>query len=464
VKVHTRLLIFAAMAIVAGCDSGGICDADELSAALAVAIPGDVVEVGACEVTGAFTVPAAVTLRGASPTGSVIRVSEGQRGLTLITAVGMPTEVESLRVASEGCAAIVADGPGAAILTDLRIDAARGVGVAAQDLASFTLTRVDVAGPIGDEVPLSVPMPPYTCASADPATHGIVVVRTEALQLTEVTTQGFAAYGALLFETDARWTGGGAENNVGTGLQVWGGDAMLQDLRLCRARQGVLVVESYAGLFSEGARIQSTGITVCDSETFGLMHDGVTAVHDDLTATDNAFSAVWAQEGGSLTVGGSAPMLANNGFAGVVSFDVPMVDVGAARIEGTATRTTAAGPVTIRAGDGVHVVGADELHLTGLTLTNNERVGLLLDLGGMDPTAFDVGTVEVSGEGGSLGAVAQNGEIPVGWDADVMRLGATAANDAALTDALEIVGAIGPSCLPDPSELGVSGIDALVGR
>ncbi len=460
----TTIVLLALSAVLGGCGGDGICDADGLSAALAAAAPGDVVALGECEVTGAFTVPAGVTLRGASTTASVLHVSGGERGLTLATRSGATTSVESLAVESDGCAAIVADGPGAVSLSELEISASRGVGVAVSAVSLLTMSQVNVAGAIGDDAPLTIPMPPYTCAGADPATHGIVVAGATEARLDDVSARGFAAFGALFFESTATWTGGTVENNVGTGLEVYGGEVMLDGLSLCRSRMGVLLVESYNGIFAAGASVQSRALTVCDSESFGLMHDGVTAMHEDLSATDNAFAAVWAQGGGSLSLGGSAPVLTGNGFGGVVAFEVPAVSVAGARIEGTSARTTAAGPFTIRAGDGVHVVGADDLRLDALTLNDNERVGLLLDLEGATPTTFDVGTVTVSGAGSSLGAVAQNGDVPADWDTEVMRLGATAANDAALTEALEIVGAIGPSCLPDPSDLGAAGIDALVGR
>jgi hypothetical protein len=464
VTVLTLAAVAAVSALGAGCGGDERCDEAAIGAALAAASSGDVVSVGACEVTGPFTVPAGVTLRGVSADATTVRVADGSRGLTLVTTAGDTTAVEMLRVVSDGCAAIVADGPGGVALRDLSLDVRRGIGVGASSLSALTAERVEVIGAIGETLPASIPMPPYTCATADPATHGIVVVETPDARFTDVTASGFAAFGALFFESDVTWTGGGVSNNVGTGLAIWGGEGELAEMRLCRARQGGLLVESYNGLFAGSASVATRALTVCDSEAFGLMHAGATATHDDLTVTDNAFAGVWTQDSASFAVGGTSSTITDSGFGGIVAFETRSVQLDNLRVEGTTTRTTAAGPITIRAGDGVHIAGSTDITVTSLTATDNERVGLLLDLGGTAPTRLNVTATSVDGAAESLGAIAQNGDVPADWDRDVTRLGTTLANDTAFTGLLDIVGAIGPSCLPDPTSLAASGFNDLVGR
>jgi hypothetical protein len=62
-------LSFSALALLAtGCGPAPICDRAALEAALAAARPGDVVEVGACTIDGAFVLPDDVTLAGTSGT------------------------------------------------------------------------------------------------------------------------------------------------------------------------------------------------------------------------------------------------------------------------------------------------------------------------------------------------------------------------------------------------------------
>src|SRR5262245_32027885 len=72
-EVWTRVVALGL--VLAGCGNG-ICSSSELTDALAMAEPGDVVTVGSCEVEGAFVVPAGVTIRGAG-ISSVLGSVEG---------------------------------------------------------------------------------------------------------------------------------------------------------------------------------------------------------------------------------------------------------------------------------------------------------------------------------------------------------------------------------------------------
>ncbi len=71
--------------------------------------------------------------------------------------------------------------------------------------------------------------------------------------------------------------------------------------------------------------------------------------------------------------------------------------------------------------------------------------------------------ITVDASGTALGAVAQNGSVLSGWDAEIVRLGAAAANDALFTGSLDIAGAVGPPCFPPIDDVRASGIGALVG-
>ncbi len=76
------------------------------------------------------------------------------------------------------------------------------MGIAVQDLSSLSLERVEVLGALVDgAIPATVPLPPYSCETADPATHGIVAVDVRDATLRDVETDGFAAYGALFVGT-----------------------------------------------------------------------------------------------------------------------------------------------------------------------------------------------------------------------------------------------------------------------
>ncbi len=234
-------------------------------------------------------------------------------------------------------------------------------------------------------------------------------------------------------------------------------------MSLCGSREGTFAIESFNGLFAAGADVQSRGLVVCDGESFGLFHDAASAVHVDLDARGNAFAAVWAQRATSLAVMGSATSITGNGFAGVAAFDAPELVVEDATIRDTLERSyVLEGGGTVRAGDGLHVVGAASSTIGPATLSGNARVGLLIDYAGR-AAGLELSGVVVDGEGDELGAIAQNGAVPAGWDDGVERRGATPMNDASFTGALDIAGAVGPSCLPDPSALAAGGLDSLLG-
>jgi len=101
--------------------------------------------------------------------------------------------------------------------------------------------------------------------------------------------------------------------------------------------------------------------------------------------------------------------------------------------------------------------------VSDLVLSANERVGLLLELGGGSTSSVSVAGVSVDGTGSAFGAVAQNGTLEAGWDSGVTRAGDTALNDAAFAGALDVAGAVGPPCLPPLADVETAGLDALLG-
>lgn len=443
---------------VAGCAETE-CDASSLRAELEAARAGDVVEVGACTVDGSFAVPAGVTLRGAGAGRSTLRGAGGVV-VELGAAGDVAARLEDLTVVSEGCAGVVVRGDGEAALSRVSVEATRGLGIGAEGLAGLSLSDVQVTGPLaGGAVPSVVPLPPYDCASADPATHGLVVVDVGTATLRDVDSEGFAAFGALFVRSEVDWIGGQVSEHLGTGLEVYGGSARLEALTLCRARQGMAPIESFNGFFGGDAEISTSGLLVCEGEAFGLMQDGGRATHVGLVARDNGFAAVWAQNASVLSVTGAGTELLRNGFAGIAALDVGEVSVADATVGGTELRTVTSGMAgSVQAGDGVHLVRSPMVAARDLQLLDNQRVGLLLDLGGEASVGLSVTGVLAEGTGEQLGAVAQNGTVPDGWDEGVTRRGAPEVNDPAFSGRLPIGEAVGPSCLPDTSGLESAGL------
>ena len=147
-------------------------------------------------------------------------------------------------------------------------------------------------------------------------------------------------------------------------------------------------------------------------------------------------------------------MISGNGLAGIVSVETESLEVHGARVEATTEQVTTVGETGLRmAADGVHLMeGTGSAVLDDVTLSNNARVGLLVDVrADGDLPRVTLSSVTVNASGTALGAVAQSatGVIASGpWDRGITRQGTAALNDAAITDRLDVLGAVGPMYMP----------------
>lgn len=441
------------------------CDGTTLQSRLDRAVEGDVVELGSCTYTGPFALPAGVTLRGAGRDRTTLRAGPGSAiALSAESSAGeSPTRIENLAIASSGCAAAVVRGQGAIALRDVHIRVERGIGLGIEGVLHVSLERVSVEGPLSDgSLPDVVPLPPYTCESANPATHGIVMIDVPRAQLREVESRGFAAFGALFVRTELDWEGGAINDHVGTGLEVYGGHARLSHIEICRSRQATAPIESFNALLAGGAEVESEALVICEGDAFGIMHDHAIAHHTDLVAKDNGFAGVWVQDAESFSLRGARSELVGNGFAGISALRVANFEVDGASIRDTALGTSIMGIGRIEAADGVHLVQNEHVSLSNLRLAHNERIGLLLDLGGGSTATATLSGVVAEGVGDQLGALAQNGTVIAGWDTEVSRVGSPVLNDATFSGSLDIAGILGPSCLPDTDAVATEGLAGLI--
>ena len=470
-----RLLVLACLALAlaatavfsAGCDGGSDCpDAAALQARLDGAAPGTTISIGACRLRGPLAIPAGVTLSGAGPSSTIIDAPAGSIGVTLEPSSNpaTPTTLTDVAVESTGCAGVVARGSGAVALARDDVRPHRGIGIGIEDATSVALEDVVITGAVttANADATLPPSAPFTCESTDPASHGLVLVRVADARLDRVRADGLAAFGALFVSSTVTWTGGGARTNLGTGIEVWGGRAALESIELADTRDGLGAIESFDAVFAGGASVETSALSVIGGDSYGMLHDGATARHVDLVASGNGFAGVWAQGTTGVEISGSSS-IEDNGFAGVAALDATGVVVRGATIARTVERIAISGVRTIRAADGTHLVRSTAT-LDSVTLRDNARVGLLVELGGASTSSIGLTSITVDGSGTELGAIAQNGTISAAWDSGVTRLGATATNDAAFSGALDIAGAVGPPCLPPLSGIDASGIGALLMR
>lgn len=429
-----RVWVLGALAV-AGCEAGPTCDAGELADRLAS--PGASVEIGDCAVRGRFRVAPGVTLRGTGPESALVGHELGP--VLALDTRGATSRVVGLRVVASGHAAIQLGGDGRAILEDLGVEVpGPGVGLVGEGLASLALRRVTIAGPATAASAAAVP------ADADAtrhATHGLALFEVGDLELTAVDVRGFEMIGALIVDSTTTWSGGEVRECVGAGVVVSGGEATLTDVAvrdLFASSHGLVLSLGLTSM--RGAVLRTERLEVARNPQFGLLQDGGEAEHLDLIVRDNGDVGVWAQDGLRSSITGAASVIAGNRVAGLVvagSSDVTVRDV---RIDGTRRGLSAAGTGGgVDAGDGIHLVGdARAVTLDGLTLSGNTRVQIVVDLAATAASEITLAGVRVDGSGAELGLVAQGGALPVGWDAGVTRLGATAANDAAFSGALSV--------------------------
>jgi hypothetical protein len=446
---------------------GGICDGASLQAALDQAGPGDTVTVGACAVSGAFTVPPGVTLSGRNPAVSRVVASGDDIGVTVF-AGAEPATVRRLSIESSALAGIFVasdanDGTGRARIERVRIDADRGVGIAAESIGGLALSAVRLTGPVTASNAASVD---HDATPFDTATHGLVTTDVADLSLGRVRTDGFAQFGALLVRSSTRWARGGAKGNVGTGVAIFGGTAHLERLSLTGTFRGIRPAEDVAagGAFLEGAEVESDRVRVTRNDGWGLFHDGAgTSSHTKLFASANEHAGVWAQ--GSDVVTFDRSFFYANAYAGIVAVDSERLVVNRSQVLFSQEATPTGFPT---AGDGIQAVSTFA-ELDNVFLGLNERIGLLSWVEGVSPCLtpeehLTVANVRVLGLGDAAGAIFQRGLEDIRLVPGVQRLGGSGDIDDQLVDNLgffDVAEGVSPCLLPQGELVATDGISSL---
>jgi hypothetical protein len=473
---------------------GAPCDREAAQAALDASGPGDTVTLGACEVAGPLRVPASVRLAGVE--GTVVVADEASAAVILTP--GVPaTELASLTVRATGRVGVLASGAGDVSVDDVTVVTARGVGAGFSGLGSLSITTLTIAGPVTAatasspeylRVIAAAPAPGECPAGAScectpgeahedgrvcdsvgrwarigPA-YGLYVDGVADAVLTDVDVSGLAEYAVVLRESNVRWTSGSVGDNLGVGIRQIRGSLAIDSVSIESTLQGVRGTPAYAFAATDGATIDATSLSLLDNERYGLLLLDGAGTFVDLVAERNADAAIWCGSCDGFAMRGTATMLADNGFAGVVVAGSRQVQIDDAVIVGTRTADRPVGEFGVRrVGDGLHLLAnVENVTVERVALRDNGRAGLVVDLGTGTSTVV-LRDVTVDGSGDSLGAVAGRADgagqlVPVapgGWDDGITRMGATVANDAAAPPTMDAVGVGAPSDLPGISELGV---------
>lgn len=446
--------------LVLGCgESGGALVAGnsaELHAALEQARPGDTITLHEGTFDGAFAVPAGVSLTGAGEGLTEVVGPSDSAGLVLEGAGGT-SEIAAMTVRATGHFAIVARDREVTLRNvTVQVDLGAGVGVEGGGVEMF---GVNVRGTVTADNADAQPADPQP---SDVSTHGVVLVRAEAGG-NGLEVSGFASVGLMAVQSTADLTSVEVHTNLGTGVLVAGGQMVLAEAGIEDTLQGTRLIPAYNLVTAEGAVFSSTNLRLSRSGGPGALHAGGGEVrHEGLEAEGNAGAAVWAQGIDQIAVLGSA--LADNELAGLVLHDVTLSEVSDTTIDATRIRTRVIGVGAVEFGDGIQLrAESGGLVMERVTLRDNGRVGLLVDVGAAASGAVSVSDSTVGGSGEQLGAVWQGAPAPPGWDEAVLREGATVANDAAWDGALDIVDVVGPSDFESGADVAASGLAGVVG-
>ncbi len=328
-----------------------------LTRALAAAGAGDVVRLTGTRVSGAFAVPPGVRVVG-DPGAEVV----ARGGAAFRLSAGEPAPgLSGLRIVGEVGAALVVFGEGGAVLEDLEVEAARGVGLAAEGVR-LELRRMQIRGPLQGAAD---PLLRQLGAVIDPSLVAVagLVVAGGRVDIEDLEVVGFAGFGALFHGTAGEWRGGSVRGCVGSGVLAEGSDLQLREVEVADGLVGRKVGFAIAGnglCVAGDAVVETQSVTVRDVHGPGVLQDGATSRHMDLVAEDNGWAGVWVQRSpGSeaapaLAIDGAGSRLQNNAGAGIYLWRSGGLAVSGLAVRGTRLRAHVVDEVGVaEVGDGL---------------------------------------------------------------------------------------------------------------
>lgn len=445
-----RALVGALAALSTACGDSGICGRAELEAALAAAAPGDTVLVGACVIEGSFVLPDEVTLAGQEE--SVLRSTTAEPVVSTDGSVG--ATLRDLRVeVQHGGVGIRAVGGGTLHLEDVTVDVTRGIAVGIR-ASGAEVHGLSIVGPIDETNADFASLEP-----ADTGAFGLVGAELGAheISLERFHAEGFSVAAVSLAEGTLSWVGAESGADVeatrGVGVALFGTEATLDSVAIDGMLSGFslpglgLTVSSLGG---RTATLDASGLAVTDGAGYGLFSDGADVVLRDATFADLGLAGARLQGG---TFDATDLVAERNRGAGVMAINTVSVSIERARLDAQLTHVfSISAVVSYRIGDGIDVLRDPEstvpgppldLRLADVTMTNNERAGLLLDAAdGL--ASVDLVRVEVTAMAAGFGAVKQRTPLPIGWDSMVVRSPEAVANDLGFPGMIDVLGIMMP--------------------
>lgn len=426
ILVSTALFVPSACTPPKSDPGGGICNPDELVAALAASSSGDTVGIGDCSVHTNVTVPPGVRLTGQG-SGSEL-VVDSSNGITLQA----QAHLTRLSVVSNAAVGIHVSGDNVEI-SDVSFTGTTGIAVLAANVDGLTIRSLSIAGPV-TEATTTTFTPPFDLAHR--GTAGIYLngsgTSEAPILLTDVDISKFGPWGYIGRDSWATWNSGHVSEILGTGILQSGGGLDLHDVEVSQLWQGVLAIPPYGIASSAGARVNTTGVTVNGSEGLGVLHDNALGSHTDFASAGNRFGGVWSQHNSTLQL--ERAQVTDNGLGGVVAIEALETTITNSSITGTTEALMVFGETgSVRAADGLTLRDSPAT-LSALTLGANARTGLIVESRGKAVPTLTFDDVDVTATGDAFGAIAQTGTatLTIEWTG-LTRFGTAAANDAAFS-------------------------------
>ena len=418
-----RWMMAAVAAVLASCGGGPTCPSSEQARTelASLAAGGTMTIDGACVLSGSFVVPAGATLHGGT-----FSLAAGDRITLTPSAMDAPaTTLESVHVVGGSSGSSVrVEGAGHARISQITLDVQRGYAIVVSG-SSVAIDHVTVQGAldVAHIVDLGIPAP----ASAN-LSYGIVAIQGASIDVTTGDFSGIADAAVMCIDSSIGLSSLTIEDSRGVGVAGFACAVRAADLDIHGMIAAGTLPGTGIGLFEGSTLVAGDRLSIHDEPGYGVLADRSAVTLTDPTISGLGIAGVWVEDGDGLTLHGGT-------FEGNRGIAISAIGVASVDIRGTHVTSTANGPIPTMGGLGTATM-ADALHvvqrtrgvpidvmLGDLVLSENARVGLVLD-GGGDPLALAVSGTMVSTSGTELGAIAQNvASLPASWDSGITRAG-----------------------------------------
>ena len=261
----------------AGCSSAEdlvVSDSNELMNALADPEQ-DTIEIAVGAFEGTFEVNRAVTLKGDSDGGTILRSSAG--AVLLIGETAGTVVLQNITIESSHTGLLAQEAEGLELL-DITFSTETGVGAYIHDAQSVRLERVNFAGGLSEA---ALGLSSDSFAASDFPVVGLYLDGVSSADLRSVNVSGYAGLASVFHGSQVSWSGGSVQENAGTNILVESGTVNLNGVRVASSKQSELenAVEPVGIVVADSGTLNSTDLVVSSIGGHGLLQDHSQSTH-----------------------------------------------------------------------------------------------------------------------------------------------------------------------------------------